>query len=244
MMNTNPFKLETTTIWSFPNRGDWATHSNSYRGNWSPYVPRNLILKYSKPNEWILDQFMGGGTTLIEAKLLNRNIIGTDININAFNLTKKNLNFSCNTKSHIHIRLCNAQNLDFIKDDSIALICTHPPYANIIRYSQNTQDDISLLSLRNFLIAIENVAKECYRILKHNRICAIMMGDIRQKGVFIPLGYKVMNIFLERGFNLKDIIIKEQHNCQSTQKWANKKNDFYLIAHEYIFIFQKKIKDV
>ncbi len=74
------FKEETTTIWSFPQRGSWATHRNSYRGNWSPYVPRNLILRYTKPGDWVLDQFMGSGTTLVEAKLLNRNAVGIDIN--------------------------------------------------------------------------------------------------------------------------------------------------------------------
>ena len=50
------FKLEDTTIWSFPERGSWATHSGKYRGNWSPYIPRNLILRYSKKKDWILDQ--------------------------------------------------------------------------------------------------------------------------------------------------------------------------------------------
>ena len=66
------FKEETTTIWSFPQCGNWATHRTLYRGNWSPYVSRNLILRYTKPGDWILDQFMGSGTTLVEAKLLNR----------------------------------------------------------------------------------------------------------------------------------------------------------------------------
>lgn len=43
-------------------------------------MPRNLILRYSNPGEWVLDQFMGSGTTLVEAKLLNRNAVGVDIN--------------------------------------------------------------------------------------------------------------------------------------------------------------------
>ena len=79
-LHPNNFRLELTSVWSFPNRGDWATHSGKYRGNWSPFVPRNLILRYSKPRDWILDQFVGSGTTLVEAKLLNRNAIGIDIN--------------------------------------------------------------------------------------------------------------------------------------------------------------------
>ena len=79
-LQPNNFRLEPTTVWSFPDRGSWATHSGKYRGNWSPYVPRNLILRYSKPGDWILDQFMGSGTTLVEAKLLNRHAVGVDIN--------------------------------------------------------------------------------------------------------------------------------------------------------------------
>jgi len=42
------FKLEMTTVWSFPKRGNWATHSGMYRGNWSPYVPRNLTILSKK----------------------------------------------------------------------------------------------------------------------------------------------------------------------------------------------------
>jgi hypothetical protein len=44
------FRLETTTVWSFKNRGRWATHDGRYRGNWSPYIPRNLILRYTQAN--------------------------------------------------------------------------------------------------------------------------------------------------------------------------------------------------
>jgi len=67
---------ERTTVWSFPDRGDWATHKGNYRGNWSPYIPRNLILKCTEKGDWVLDQMMGSGTTLVEAKLLERNAIG------------------------------------------------------------------------------------------------------------------------------------------------------------------------
>lgn len=234
------FKLEMTTVWSFPKRGNWATHSGMYRGNWSPYVPRNLILKFTAEHDWILDQFMGSGTTLIEAKLLNRNIIGIDVNEKAYKITEKNLNFECKISSHIHIRLCSAENIYFIKNNSIDCICTHPPYANIIKYSKDNQYDISLLSVEKYLLAMKNVAKESYRVLKSNHICAIMVGDIRKEGILIPLGFYVMNIFKQQGFILKDIIIKEQHNCKSTSKWVNIKHSFYLLAHEYIFIFEKK----
>ena len=126
------FKLEDTTIWSFPERGNWATHSGKYRGNWSPYIPRNIILRYSKKKDWILDQFLGSGTTLIEAKLLGRNAIGVDINSEAVKLSNTNLNFTCQEKSKIFTKQGNANNLSFIKDESIDLLGIDPkwPYIN------------------------------------------------------------------------------------------------------------------
>ena len=165
------FKLEDTTIWSFLERGNWATHSGKYRGNWSPYIPRNIILRYSKKKDWILDQFLGSGTTLIEAKLLGRNAIGVDINSEAVKLSNTNLNFTCQEKSKIFTKQGNANNLSFIKDESIDLICTHPPYADIIRYSKESPGDISHLKYEDFLQELEQVAKESYRELKEQHNC-------------------------------------------------------------------------
>ncbi len=87
------FKKEITTVWSFPERGDWATHNGKYRGNFAPQVPRNIILRYSKENDIVLDPMIGSGTTLVEAKLLNRKGIGFDINPDAVQIAKQNLNF-------------------------------------------------------------------------------------------------------------------------------------------------------
>ncbi len=238
-LQPNNFELEQTTVWSFPDRGSWATHSGKYRGNWSPYVPRNLILRYSKPGDWVLDQFMGSGTTLVEAKLLNRNAIGVDINPQSVSISETNLQFQCDTTSKVHIRNGSATELSFIKDGHIDFICTHPPYANIIRYSKEIENDISLLSVDEFLMEMEKVASEAYRVLKKGKMCAIMMGDMRKYGKVIPLGFKVMECFLKVGFASKEIIIKEQHNCKSTEYWGNRDNNFLLLAHEYIFIFQK-----
>lgn len=210
-----------------------------YRGNWSPYVPRNLILRYSNPKEWILDQFIGSGTTLVEAKLLNRNAIGVDINPQSVSLSETNIKFQSKTNSKIVIRNGSAVDLHFIKDNSIDFICTHPPYANIIQYSEGIDGDISLLSVDSFLEEMIKVAAEAYRVLKKGKICAIMIGDIRQQGRVVPLGFHTMESFIKVGFMNKEIIIKEQHNCRSTDYWRNRCNSFLLLAHEYIFVFQK-----
>ncbi len=238
-LQPNNFKLEPTTVWSFPDRGSWATHSGKYRGNWSPYVPRNLILRYSKPGDWILDQFMGSGTTLVEAKLLNRNAVGVDINPQSVSISETNLQFQCETYSKIFTRNGNATDLHFIKGGHIDFICTHPPYANIIKYSKGIEGDVSLLGVDEFLTEMSKVAEEAFRVLKNGKMCALMIGDVRKKGKVIPLGFRMMECFLQAGFVNKEIIIKEQHNCRSTNYWKKHDNDFLLLAHEYIFVFQK-----
>jgi hypothetical protein len=236
------FELEMTTHWSFPKRGNWATHDAKWRGNWSPYIPRNLLLRYSKENDTVLDAFVGGGTTLVEAKLLNRNCIGVDVNDTAIERCKEKTDFTYEkAKGKIFIKKGDARNLDFIKDESIDFICTHPPYANIIKYSENIKSDLSLLKKDDFLEQMKVVAKEFYRVLKKEKFCAILMGDMRQKGHMIPLAFETMNLFIEQGFKLKEIIIKEQHNCRATGYWKTNsiKYNFLLIAHEYLFVFHK-----
>lgn len=235
------FELEMTTHWSFPKRGDWATHDAKWRGNWSPYIPRNVLLRYSQEGDLVLDQFAGGGTTLVEAKLLHRNIIGVDVNDIALERCKEKTAFSYENAGKVFIRKGDARNLAFIPNESIDLICTHPPYANIIRYSENIEGDLSLLSIKAFLKEMNAVAAECCRVLKKDKFCAILMGDTRQKGHMIPLAFEVMRIFENTGLKLKEIIIKEQHNCRATGYWKTNsiKYNFLLIAHEYLFIFRK-----
>ena len=87
VLNPEDFTQEKSTVWNFPVRGAWATHKPDYRGNFAPQVPRNVILSYSNEGDLVLDPMVGGGTTLIEARLLNRNAIGYDVNQNAVNIT-------------------------------------------------------------------------------------------------------------------------------------------------------------
>lgn len=135
----------------------------------------------------------------------------------------------------------DAKGLKFIQDKTIDLICTHPPYSNIIKYSHSNKDDISLLDLNEYYKAMELVAKECFRVLKNDSYCAILIGGMRKNGFIEPIGFNIMNIFVNTGFKIKEIVIKEQHNCSSTKKWIeiSKKRNFLLIAHEYLFVFKK-----
>jgi len=234
------FELQTNSVWSFPDRGKWATHDAKYRGNWSPYIPRNIILRYSNEGDTVLDQFLGGGTTAVEARLTYRNFIGFDINPQAVELSMQKIKFDFETPYDNTIRLGDARNLD-LPDECVDLVCTHPPYADIIQYSNDIEGDLSHLEMNSFLPEIHRVAEESFRVLKKGKYCVILMGDMRKKGMVQPLAFETMTMFKLAGFKLKEIIIKEQHNCQATGYWKTNsiKYNFLLLAHEYLFVFKK-----
>ena len=246
------FTPETTTVWSFPDRGDWATHLGNYRGNWSPFIPRNLILRYTKKGELVLDQMAGSGTTLVECKLLQRRGIGVDINSDAIMVTRNRLDFTYKPldedykEPEIKTYVGDARNLNLIEDESIDLIATHPPYASIIPYSrQRVEGDLSSVhDIAEFAEEMRNVATESYRVLKQGKHCAILIGDTRRHKHFVPITPRVLQSFLDAGFILREDIIKMQWKMKSTrEKWRSKGYDFLLIGHEHLYVFRKPEKD-
>ncbi len=240
------FKLETTTVWSFPERGEWATHKGNYRANWSPYIPRNLILRYTQEGDLVLDQMVGSGTTLIECKLLNRRGIGVDINPDAIMVTRNRLDFKYKYDPEIKTYVGDARNLNLIPDETIDLIATHPPYANIVKFSNNRiEGDLSnVKNIDEFINEMIKVARESYRVLKPGKHCAILIGDTRKRKHFVPIATRVLEVFLKVGFILREDVIKLQWKMKGTrEKWRGSKYDFLLLAHEHLFIFRKPGKD-
>jgi DNA modification methylase len=267
------FELETTNMWSFPERGTWATHQGNFRGNWPPQMARNIILRYSKPGETVLDQMCGSGTTLIECKLLGRNALGVDINLDSIMLTLDRLNFEYSPldpnfpNTRIKTYVGDARNLDLIEDESIHLIATHPPYASIIPYNKNKREKIigdlsTIHNIDEYIDGMREIAKESYRVLKPGRFCAILVGDTRRHRHHVPIAFRTMQAFLEAGFILREDIVKYQWKTKTTrEKWGaltkvadecwvdiDKKAkkyymDFYLLYYEHLFIFRKPEKD-
>lgn len=176
-----------TTVWSFPKRGSWATHRGDYRGNWAPQIPRALMLMYTSPGDMVLDPMVGSGTTCIEAKLLGRNCIAVDINYEAVILTLHRMYYLEKAlkefKKHGHrldtfigekpslsgvgiddiqkawfkVYHGDARNLEKVEDESIDLIATHPPYFNIIKYGAKEKVEGDLSKTRNLIEYIKSI---------------------------------------------------------------------------------------
>ena len=266
----NPYPEEltdtSTTVWSFPERGSWATHRGDYRGNWPPQIPRTLILRYTKPGDVVLDPMVGSGTTCIEAILLGRNCIAVDISYSAVMLTHHRLYYLVKALSESKQRSLDeftgrqagcggaggawyrvyhgdARKLDKIPDGSIDLVATHPPYLSIIRYGEGrAEGDLSRAgSLEEYLRLLREVASEAYRVLKPGGILGILVGDTRVKKHYVPLSHYALLILLDVGFVLKEEVVKIQHKMKTTREVWSKldSRDFLLIYHEKLFILEK-----
>jgi DNA modification methylase len=239
------YRPEQTTVWSFPNRGTWATHQGDYRGNWSPYVPRNLIERYTKRDDVVLDPMVGSGTTLVEAKLLGRRSIGVDCNPDAINLCHQRVRIPGFDGDPTHepcILLGDARNLEPLQTESVDLVALHPPYGSIIRYSDGKipADLSSVESIPEFLDEMRQVAKEVHRVLRKGKHCAVLMADIRQNGHIVPLSFRTMEQFLAAGFLIREHVVKLQWNVQSERlEDRDRITSYYRIAHEHLFVFRR-----
>lgn len=245
------YRLERTTVWSFPDRGDWATHSGNYRGNWSPYIPRNLILRYTSPGDLVVDPMVGSGTTLTECRLLGRRAVGVDVNLDAIMVARDRLDFPLGKldpefrEPEIRTFVGDARSLDQVADDSVDLLATHPPYAGIVSYSsERIPSDLSASKgIRGFIDQASVFAQEFYRVVKPGKHCAILMGDTRKHRHFVPIAVRLMQVFLESGFVLREDVTKVQWKMKSTREnWSGSKYDFLLLAHEHLYIFRKLAK--
>ncbi len=251
------FQLSTGTIWDFPRRGMWAVHSSDYRGNWPPQLVRNLILRFTCPGDMIVDAFVGGGTTLIEAWLCQRKSMGIDISKLALQTTRAKLEaMESLARTDDRTSLSDEYKPIVIGGDalridklierhgaipgSVQLICAHPPYLDLLKFTDNDKRDLSLIKEpAAFYRKMSAFARHVYRGLKSQGVCALLIGDVRKEGELIPLGFNSAIRFQREGFKLESTIIKTQNHERSSEFYRDRGNGLPLIEHEYLFILRK-----
>lgn len=241
--------LITDSLWIIDKRDNQGTHKGDYHGNFIPQIPYQMMKRYTKKDEWILDPFVGSGTTLIEAQKLSRNAIGVDIDSNALRIAKSRLRPSDVTTKLVQ---GDSSSLEFNKIlksvgvSKVEFIIYHPPYWDIIKFN-NIEGNIALAdSLNDFLKRFEKVLNNTINLLEKNRYFCVVIGDIYKQGEWIPLNSYITQMILSKGYTLKSVIVKNvgETKAKSNQKalWRYRAlmNGFYVFAHEYILLFQNK----
>lgn len=244
-------EINTDTLWIIEKRDNSGAHSGDYHGNFVPQIPFQLFSRYTKKGDWILDPFMGSGTSLIEAQRMGRNSIGIELQESvardATSLIRSEANPEC--KALVFAGDSAALNMSALLEKvgikKYQFVIFHPPYWDIIKFSDNPNDLSNAESLDSFLDGFGKVIDNTTQYLEKNRYCAVVIGDKYANSQVVPLGFHCMNLFMQKGFLLKAILVKNfgdtkgKANQQGIWRYRALASDFYIFKHEYIFVFKK-----
>lgn len=246
-------EINVDSLWILGPRAKGGKRENNYHGNFVPQIPSDLIRRFTQEGGVVIEPFMGSGTTLYECERLSRKYIGFDINNEIFELVKGKMKDS---DACYRLHLCDASASKaegLIRDDLNAfgkekadLLLAHPPYFDIIKFTDKTYDLSNAQTLQDFLVRYVEVMNRMMPAIKRNGHIAIVAGDLYRNSEVVPLGFKLMETMLDN-FNvkLKGIVIKDMVGNRAkiglNALWRKRalRSDYYLFKHEYIFVFRK-----
>lgn len=244
--------LWTDSLWSIERRDRSGQHSAHYWGNFVPQIPHQLMRRFSKAGEWVLDPFLGSGTTLIEARRLGRNALGVELQESVAQETWSRVQREDNPHRVSSIvtqgdsSSCDFRSLlDQHGVDKAHLAILHPPYHDIIRFSQHEKDLSNQSCVEDFVEALGRVALGVGKVLQKGRFMGLVIGDKYCGQNWVPLGFLAMQRIQELGFSLKSIIVKNfedtlgKRSQRELWRYRALAGGFYVFKHEYVFLFQK-----
>lgn len=248
-------EVKTDTFWQFPTRLREHGHSNDYHGNYIPQLAQQFYERYTKKGDVVLDLFFGSGTSGIEAVNMNRRCIGVELKQELVDsvstkFTPKQLvtdvNIICGDSTSKNAMDKVQARLEVMGKEKAQFLILHPPYDDIIKFSDKKEDLSNCSSTEEFYDLFEKVAKNGYDMLEDGRFAALIIGDSYKNSEVQPLGFKCMERMQNLGMKLKATIVKDiQGNERAKGRTANLwryralAGGFNIFQHEYIFIFQK-----
>ena len=241
----------TDSLWQIERRDNSGAHDGNYHGNFVPQIPHQLFARYTKRGDWILDAFMGSGTSLIEAQRMGRNSIGIELQSDVAENARQRIESEKKENLRAEILIGDSRSIDLTVElkrlgiEGVQFVILHPPYWDIINFSDSKADLSNAATLEDFLQSLGRVIDNTTAILDRERYCALVIGDKYANSRVVPLGFECMNLFLDRNFLLKGIIVKNfgdtkgKSNQQALWRYRALRGGFYIFKHEYIFVFQK-----
>ncbi|MCC6797558.1 MAG: DNA methylase [Candidatus Hydrogenedentes bacterium] len=219
--------LQTTTLWEYPSQhyGDAEQGSKEYIGATPSYIIWNLLERYTRKNDLIVDPMCGSGTTIDVARDLGRRALGYDV-----------------SPFRKDIFRADARKLP-LENEKADFVFVDPPYSTHIDYSNEPGCIGKLDALTpDYYIAMEKAIQEMHRILRPKRYMALYVSDSWQKKKpFAPIGFRLFDI-LEKYFEPIDIVSVVRHNKTLKRRhWHTEAiaGNYFLRGFNYLFIMRK-----
>jgi 16S rRNA G966 N2-methylase RsmD len=248
--------VETDSLWILPARARGNGHQLEYHGNYIPQIATQTFLRYSKEGEVILDLFLGCGTSAIEAVRLKRRCIGVELKAELVDYVSDRLADAVHSGG---VRLIvgdstKEETRDVVRAEMQSawgrnqadLLVLHPPYGDIIKFSDDPADLSNKGSTEEFLSAFSQVARHGYDLLSPGRFAIVVIGDKYSSSELVPLGFYCLQAMNSVGFRTKSIIVKniegnEVGKGRTNNLWRYRalRGGFYIFKHEYVLVCQR-----
>jgi DNA methylase len=256
-INLNRWKeydeILTDSLWLIDRRDGSGVHSAGYWGNFIPQIPYQMMRRYTRKGDWVIDTFAGSGTTLVEGQRLGRHVLGVELQAQMVEHARGLVAAEPNPHGvTIAVTQGDCTEVDYAEllrahgRERAQLAILHPPYFDIIRFSDDPRDLSNAETIDAFLAQIGRVVAGVSQVLDRGRYLVVVIGDKYVRGDWIPLGFQTMSEVLKHGFSLKSIVVKnfEETSGKRSQKelWRYRAllGGFYVFKHEYIFLFRKQ----
>lgn len=226
---------QVTTLWDYPSQhyGDEEQGDKSYRGATPSYVIWNVVHRFTKPGDLVVDPFCGSGTTLDVCKDLERRALGFDV-----------------APARADVQSADARSLP-LKAGSADLVFMDPPYADNLDYSDDPRCLGKLKANGQWQRAMRLAIKEAARVLRDERVLAMFVCDVFKKrketerSAFFALGFELFALARAEGLAPVDVISVTRHNRtleMGNYRKAADEQGFFLRGFNYLLLFRKRAK--
>lgn len=220
--------FETTTLWDYPRQsyGKKPKGNNKFQGVTPAFIIWNMVQRYTKPGDLVVDPMAGSGTTIDVCEEEGRKVIGYDVN-----------------PQHPKVIKNDSRKIP-LDDESVDMVFIDSPYGDNVSYSDDPRD-IGKISAEDerFYTELGKTAKEIYRVLKPGKVIGWLMGDQWVRRKFTPVGFKIYEMLIEKaGFEPIDMIcVTRKGQSSNTGVWhyRARKWNFFLRGFKYLILAKK-----
>ncbi len=254
-------------VWQFTYEKRDVRNKNVHPATFPIALAKRVIELFTHEGELVLDPFVGSGTTLIAAQDLNRNAIGFDLQEKYIQLCDERLNFNNTlfTDSWQMAIQDDARNINsWILPETISLIWTSPPYANLLnrkrtnksrrdrnngqlgkieQYSQDERD-LGTLPLEDFALAMGDIFENLLPLLRPKAHCVINVPDMWWNNTRITIHVSLIEEMRKRGYELRNVIIWDRTNVVNNIGIFGYPSNYITmgVTFEYLLDFWKPVE--